>query len=244
MALLLFADGCASEICFFNSDVLKVPANGDTDDAIRIEIASDDFAWALAKKTGLPVWKARNLFHVDDSGMITYSSSLPTNVQKLASEYIAIRNAGHSRNYAMAMTSVVKERQPKNADEQTILYNDKYAYLPWLRFYGSNTVSGTKITTYLVFDGELVWSYSVMRDKEHYSPYCYVDYYDAKEFLPEYQKIFKEVEAQVAKEMKANGSWNTFGSCHSFWARKKALLAKRGILWLSPPDLHPGTCYD
>ena len=34
------------------------------------------------------------------------------------------------------------------------------------------------------------------------------------------------------------------GTCHRYWARKKALLAERGIEWKSPAEMNPDIRFD
>jgi hypothetical protein len=34
------------------------------------------------------------------------------------------------------------------------------------------------------------------------------------------------------------------GVCHSYWARKKELLAKKGIEWKTPAEMNPNILFD
>ena len=67
---------------------------------------------------------------------------------------------------------------------------------------------------------------------------------DAKEVDPKYADVIDRVEAEVTAEMKKDGTHGQFGSCHSFWSRKKEKLKERGIVWRSPSELNPDTCFD
>lgn len=98
--------------------------------------------------------------------------------------------------------------------------------------------------SYIVVDGEIAWRYFVMFNADGSLNYVSDSKYDAKDYDPKYQKIIKEVEAQVRSEMKKNGSYGKFGSVHGFWHLKRDKLKAKGIQWRSPSELNPNTNYD
>jgi len=67
--------------------------------------------------------------------------------------------------------------------------------------------------------------------------------------LAEYKRIEKEVDKraeQLTREelgMSEDEWW--FGSCHTFWKHKKRILrTEYHMIWRSPQDLNPETCFD
>jgi hypothetical protein len=74
--------------------------------------------------------------------------------------------------------------------------------------------------------------------------WIYADRRDAKEDDPKFQSTIKSVEAEVAAEMKAKGTFEKFGAIHEFWDLKKKKLQAQGIEWRSPAELNPDTHYD
>ena len=70
-----------------------------------------------------------------------------------------------------------------------------------------------------------------------------------KSRIAEYKRIEKEVDEraeQLTREelgMKEGEWW--MGACHTFWAYKKIILrAEYRMIWRSPQDLNPETCFD
>jgi hypothetical protein len=98
--------------------------------------------------------------------------------------------------------------------------------------------------SYTVVDGEVAWRFFVMFKADGSLNYVHDSRCDAKEYDPKYQKIIKEVEAEVEAEMKKNGNYGEFGSVHGFWHLKSEKLKARGIQWRSPSELNPNTSYD
>jgi len=112
---------------------------------------------------------------------------------------------------------------------------------------GKETIETIKLkgmSSYILIDDDICWLYEVdfraddgtvfsVRSEKH----------DAKGYDEKYAKVFKQVEAEVKKEMKKEGI-KGLGSRPSSWWRKKEKLEKRGILWRTPSELNPGTCYD
>jgi hypothetical protein len=98
--------------------------------------------------------------------------------------------------------------------------------------------------SYTVVDGEVAWRFFVMFKADGSLDYVRDSKCDAKEYDPKYQKIIKEVQAEVQAEMKKNGSYGKFGSVHGFWHLKGEKLKARGIQWRSPSELNRDTNYD
>ena len=66
-----------------------------------------------------------------------------------------------------------------------------------------------------------------------------------KSRLAEYKAICKKVDAKAKRRtIKEIGCWG-FGTCHTFWKHKKQILRKEyHMIWRSPQDLNPETCFD
>lgn len=245
LASLLIA-GCVSKECEFGG-MDAVTANGNNIAAVKAEVESDEFVALLARRAGMSEWRVRMLSPVvelSDHWGISYSPSTNSDLLETTKRYITMRKAGHTRQYAMARLDGEPDERTIPADCRAILKEDKEAYFPRLWLYDFKMEGDANHTTYVILDGELAWVYMVSRKNDRSLIGCHFDWFDAKEFLPEYRKAFSEVNKQVEKEMRSKGTWDYLGSCHIFWSRKQELLKQRGIEWRSPPDLHPNTCYD
>ena len=64
--------------------------------------------------------------------------------------------------------------------------------------------------------------------------------HDPVEDDPEWVEVIQKVDA----ELKAAYPKLRRGLCHENWRRKQAMLKERGVDWISPRDLNPGTLYD
>lgn len=70
-----------------------------------------------------------------------------------------------------------------------------------------------------------------------------------KSRLKEYKAIRKKVDAKAERRTRKElgmpkGEW-WFGSCHTFWKHKKKILREEyHMIWRSPQDLNPYTCFD
>ena len=71
----------------------------------------------------------------------------------------------------------------------------------------------------------------------------------AKSRWAEFKAIEKEVDAEAERltreelGMPEDQWW--FGSCHTFWKHKKRILREEyHMIWRSPQDLEPETCFD
>lgn len=62
--------------------------------------------------------------------------------------------------------------------------------------------------------------------------------YDPIEDYPQYKTLFEEIDSILNEE------YSGFGSCHRIWRKKEATLKEKGISWLSPIDMNPGTKFD
>ena len=67
--------------------------------------------------------------------------------------------------------------------------------------------------------------------------------------LAEFRAIEKDVDAEAERRTRQQlgmpeGEW-WFGSCHTFWKHKKRILRDEyHMIWRSPQDLNPETCFD
>lgn len=246
--LAAFMVGCVSMRHRSAGGCLRgVEANGNTLAAIKAEVESDEFATLLVRRSGLPEWRVRlslPIVEFSDHGSMSYSTGARPDLLEPIQQYIRMRQAGHSKTYAMARLEAEPDLRTLQPDCRAILQEDRDVCLPWLWLHDFKIDVGTNYTSYVILDGDLAWSYVVSRRNDRTLVGCYSDWFDAKELLPKYRRSFEEVNAQVAREMKAQGDWDKFGSCHSYWRRKQELLRARGIEWRTPSDLHPNTSYD
>ena len=249
LALLLMA-GCSSVMpttrwSYHGGDMYGITANSNTSQAVNAEIHSAAFAALLYARTGKSVSLTGFSAKMSDMDYSTeWQRAYPPEVETLVERYVAMRAEGHSKTYAMARLQTDPDVRSLTPDGQAILNEDQDAYMPWLWLFSFQNDGGTNYTTYLILDGEITWSYMIARRNDRSLLYCVADAFDSKDVLPQYKAIFTEVEKLVEREMRADGSWGQFGSCHGYWARKKELLRERGIIWRTPQELHPSTCYD
>ena len=102
---------------------------------------------------------------------------------------------------------------------------------------------GDHTTTVVMLDGELAWQYDVGYGNDESVRYVMRERIDAVELTPAYLRVITEIEEHVAARMKAEGIQG-FGSCHAFWHVKQELLKGKGIIWRTPTEMNPDTCYD
>jgi len=98
--------------------------------------------------------------------------------------------------------------------------------------------------SYVLIDGDIAWQYDLRfmfsgEDATIIRTKC-----DAKEFDLKYMQIIKDVEAEVAAEMKQNGTSGKLGSIHDFWGMTQDKLKAKNIIWHSPAELNPSINYD
>ena len=98
--------------------------------------------------------------------------------------------------------------------------------------------------SYDVVDGAIAWQYTASYDRKGMLQGTFRMKCDAKEVDPRFRDVMGEVDAEVGEEMKKDGNFRQFGSCHAMWALKKAKLKARGIVWYSPSELNPGAMFD
>ena len=65
---------------------------------------------------------------------------------------------------------------------------------------------------------------------------------DMVETTAAYQEAMKEIQPQLETEFAPNK--HKLGLCHQIWARKKQLLAERGIDWKTPAEINPDIQFD
>jgi len=84
--------------------------------------------------------------------------------------------------------------------------------------------------SYVLIDGDIAWQYDLRfmfsgEDATIIRTKC-----DAKEFDLKYMQIIKDVEAEVAAEMKQNGTSGKLGSIHDFWGMTQDKLKAKNII--------------
>lgn len=224
--------------------MVGVNANSNTSESIQAELRSEEFRDLVYAKTGrLIPMDATSIDSSFGGYSLNMSDGNPPQVKTLIERYVDMRFKGHSKTYAMARLQVEPDLRAITPDCRAILCEDKEAYLPWLWLYEFTIESNRNFTTYLIRDGEITWSYSVVRKNDRTLTQVTVWPVDSKQFLPAYRDIFSQVRTQVEREAKEQGV-EGLGSCHWYWRRQKELLNQRGIDWLSPQALNPNTNFD
>lgn len=66
-----------------------------------------------------------------------------------------------------------------------------------------------------------------------------------RDIVPNYHLLIKEAYKEADKRLEKARNRGQMGFCHTYW-REIAAIAKEkyGIIWLSPAQLNPDTCYD
>jgi hypothetical protein len=224
--------------------MVGVNANSNTSESIQAELRSEEFRDLVYAKTGklLPMDETSV-----DSGFAMYSLNMgdgnSTQAKTLIERYVDMRFKGHSKTYAMARLQVEPDLRAISPDCRAILCEDKDVYLPWLWLYEFTIESNRNFTTYMIRDGAITWSYTVVRKNDRSLLQVETGTSDSKEYLPAYRDIFGQVRKQVKREAKEQGV-EGLGSCHWYWRRQKELLKQSGIDWLSPQDLQPSSNFD
>ena len=229
----------------YSSTLFKLHANGNTAETINTEIHATPFLNLLQARFGKSIPLKGFSCTVTEFG---YSTELTcesqSEVERFVERYINLRSMGHTQTYAMARLQAEPDPMTLTPDGKTIINKDQEAFMPWLWLYSFINNGNTNYTTYMILDGEIAWTYLITRKNDRSLLFCDVDLIDSQEVLPQHRAAFEEVEKQVEGEMRTDGTWGTFGSCHRLWDRKKELLNQRGIDWRTPKNLHPGTLYD
>ena len=64
--------------------------------------------------------------------------------------------------------------------------------------------------------------------------------YDPLEDDPEYAELIGKVDAELKREYPVRRR----GQCHRIWRKKRAMLKREGVDWISPPQMNPYNRYD
>lgn len=97
---------------------------------------------------------------------------------------------------------------------------------------------------YNLVDGDVGWRYVVSFKVDGTLEHIDVSKLDAKELDPSFQAVIKEVDSEVASEIRQSGTLGQFGSVRTYWRLKKEKLKSKGIDWRSPGELNRGRIYD
>lgn len=70
-------------------------------------------------------------------------------------------------------------------------------------------------------------------------------FYDPIEDDPEFQSVIKNAELAATKHAEEKVGAYRRGMCHLIWREQARILKEvNGIVWYSPREMNPGTCYD
>jgi hypothetical protein len=226
-----------------------VAANHNDVASVQAEIDSEDFRQFLARAAHISQWRVRHYkAEIHESG---FSGSITRGVNQQLSHalsvYVSCRAEGHSVAYsrkAVELVGAPLDGQPGFIKAIREEYHQ--SILPqWIHHTAETApdADGDHTTTVVMLDGELAWQYDVGYGNDESVRYVMRERIDAVELTPAYLGVIAEIEEQVAARMKAEGI-KGFGSCHAFWHIKQELLKGKGIIWHTPTEMNPGTCYD
>lgn len=238
---------------------LELPDN--TLSNVMSEIAAPDFIPTIASVQGLDTNLASKA-HVakicgeDDMlvciGTAELGDSYISKLSDAVQGYARGRFEGLSRDFLL-QRPLQKKTAPPSDPVALAMCNDLVHQLP-LRVDHlthkethviTNAVGKTfPSATYSMSDNGILWTFSINTDAEGHYRSCWWTRQDAKNADPEYQRLFEEIEKKVKDQMKAEGGYGQFGSCHTFWSRKKQLLKEMNVNWLTPVELNPDARFD
>jgi hypothetical protein len=226
-----------------------ISANSNDAATVFYEVNSPSCRSLIARTAGVTALRVRNLriqFYTNDLTRYTLSRRINDKVANVVSDYISCRAQGHSAAYCHDVLRLLAD--PSSETNKYLAdIRAKEGGIPnkWIRNVAKcKSMDGVNIITFHVIDGEIAWSYEVSYLSDGQLRYCSSERLDPLDFNPTYTNIIIEVKKQVEEKMKEDGSYGKFGSCHHYWELKKQLLKERGIKWMSPSELNPGTCYD
>jgi hypothetical protein len=228
---------------------------------IHQELSDSNFLSTIGTALGLPAEAIAKLqftenknyewFELDQNGT---PPPIFESVRKAIDRYVNARNQGHSKKFVFAGFN--EHAHPPAVDKNAAITaitkpNPFIPYIPisWLKKgdAGATTNQANEVSewiNYNVVDGDICLRFFVCFYPDGSVNYVHDSRIDAKDVDPEYAKLMNTIAAEISAEMKKEGTYGHFGSCHGFWRRKKEKLRKRGIIWRSPTDLNPNTNYD
>lgn len=70
-------------------------------------------------------------------------------------------------------------------------------------------------------------------------------FYDPIEDDPKFASVIKNAEHVAMKHVEETVGAYRRGMCHLIWNEQARILKEvNGIIWYTPPEMNPGTCYD
>jgi len=225
---------------------IEFEANSNDVPTVQAEIDSPDFRMILARVADVSQWRARHLaLEITDQWMWKVSKGGNQRLADALRVYLSCRAEGHSAEYCRAV--MARGNAPATAEYGFLDdIRRKYGGIPqkWIHnIKNLPTPAGGRTITVVVLDGELAVSYTVAYGDHGSITYVDFERIDAVVFSPEYEGVITDVENQIDTRVKNEGI-HGLGSCHAIWRIKQDLLKERGIIWRSPSEMNPGTCYD
>ena len=236
----------------------RVDLTNNTPEVIRSELLDRGLIEAIGKAHGLPAVQAngvRVFCSRDDESLLLGQFEATEKTFILVWRNLQIytqgRYDGHSRGFMMAcITNPLITARGLLTDDLKRL-GEMRPELPagWLKLAESGTETNqagvlSRWAAYTVTDSEITWRYFLSFKPDGSLNYVFDSKFDSKEIDPGFRTAIEQVESLVTQEMKRDGSYGKFGSCHHSWELKKEKLREKGILWRSPAELNPNTCFD
>jgi hypothetical protein len=152
-------------------------------------------------------------------------------------KYVEDREDGHTKDcLLMALTN----RYESISDPDLRFMATKEPSIPissWIEQPQKNLSDGTRAIEFVHVDGKIAWRYLLLckPDGKYEFPISgpFGEKCDPNEYDPEYGPVIQEIKAQVAAEMKNDGTANQLGSGRRFSALVEERLKKKGIEWRS-----------
>ena len=231
---------------------------GNSEEAIRAELAANDFLTRAAAKAGLTPAEIERITLQRERGYdwftLKQNGARPEIFEALDStvqNYVRGRHRGYSPDFLLSsFRRAAAQDKPEDPDLRLLLKAHPELPAGAVRrlsegFGAADGGGSNRWVRYVVADKEIATVYTLcVRPDGKVTDWILEESVDPKEIDPKFEAVFKEVGREVEAKMKADGTAGHFGSCHTFWRRQKEALKQRGIEWRSPPELNPNTNYD
>ena len=165
--------------------------------------------------------------------------------------YVLARMDGHTREcLLLGITNRLADSNIKDAYLWILATNNPVLPVTWFKKADSGTTTNKagqvmrNWVSYTLVDGEIGWRYTLSFMTNGSLDGIQTFKFDAKELDPKFQSIMKEVDSEVAAELKQRGLSGKLGAVQSYWLLKKEKLKAKGIDWRSPAELNLGVIYE
>ena len=252
------ADGWMTEERVRVEPAARVDLTNNSPDRVRRELLAPGFISELGCSLGLtnrdvaPMRMgdagSKDELQLDRNGV---PAGLLDSVAAGLRDYLAGRWAGHTKDYLLrsnrARRAAVEVVDP---DLRMLLREHPEIPADRPRKEGSGIREvwpgkSCRWVSFVIPDGEIATTYELFFTTDGLFEWCSgAENTDIKDHDPTCRAVLEEVRQSVEAQMKKDGTFGKFGSCHTFWELKKARLKEKGIVWRSPRELNPLNRYD